>query len=111
MMTTSVLIIDDEVKMGKALKHVLARDGYAVDVASDPRNGLNLIERNAYEVLLCDLKMPGMNGVDVLERAKRVRPDVNVIMMTFTSGRTRLARSNTSTPFMPGIFRSQSRTS
>lgn len=88
-MTTSILIIDDEVKMGKALRLVLMREGYRVDTIDDPRKGITMMEENQYDLLLCDLKMPGMNGLDVLERAKVVKPDVNVIMMTaFASAET-----------------------
>jgi DNA-binding NtrC family response regulator len=78
----TILIIDDEAKMGKALRHILAKEGYEVDVAEDPHRGLDLIEKTAYDVVLCDLKMPGLSGMDVLERTRAVRPDASVIMMT-----------------------------
>jgi DNA-binding NtrC family response regulator len=88
-MTGSILIIDDEVKMGKALKHVLGKEGYNVDTADDPVVGLSLLEQNHYDLLLCDLKMPNMSGLDVLERSKAIQTDLNVIMMTaFASAET-----------------------
>jgi two-component system response regulator HydG len=88
-MTTAILIIDDEVKMGKALKHVLVREGYDVDTIDDPQEGLRMMQARPYRVILCDLRMPGMSGLDVLERAKALQPDVNVIMMTaFASAET-----------------------
>jgi len=81
-MPARVLIIDDEIKMGKALKHVLAKEGYGVEAFDNPVEGLALLERERYDVLLCDLKMPGLSGLDVLERSKGMQPDLNVIMMT-----------------------------
>src|ERR1035437_4546830 len=88
-MTTAILIIDDEVKMGKALKHVLVSEGYDVDTVDDPQEGLRMMQARPYRVILCDLRMPGMSGLDVLERAKALQPDVNVIMMTaFASAET-----------------------
>jgi len=81
-MKVSILIIDDELKMGKALKLVLEKEGYSVDITEYPQTGLDLLARTPYQVLLCDLRMPGMGGLDVLERAKALQPHVNVIMMT-----------------------------
>ncbi|HBF35071.1 TPA: hypothetical protein DDW35_10975 [Candidatus Sumerlaeota bacterium] len=81
-MSPSILIIDDETKMGKALKHVLDREGYAVTAVDDPQLGLAELEQKPFDVLLCDLKMPGMSGIDVLDRAKQLQPNINVIMMT-----------------------------
>ncbi|MBN1865899.1 sigma-54-dependent Fis family transcriptional regulator [Candidatus Sumerlaeota bacterium] len=81
-MNASILIIDDEAKMGKALRHVLAKEGYDVDIVEDPKRGLDLLAEMPYDVVLCDLKMPGMSGLDVLGHTRSTRPDTNVIMMT-----------------------------
>ncbi|MFW6304112.1 MAG: sigma-54-dependent transcriptional regulator, partial [Candidatus Sumerlaeota bacterium] len=81
-MQVSILIIDDELKMCKALKHVLAREGYDVDITDDPRQALQLFAEKKYSIVLCDLKMPGLSGLDVLEHLRKVEPDVSVIMMT-----------------------------
>ncbi|NQU44906.1 sigma-54-dependent Fis family transcriptional regulator [bacterium] len=81
-MTASILIIDDEIKMGKALRHVLQREDYSVEAVDDPFEGVKRLEVKSYDVLLCDLKMPGLNGLDLLEQARQIQPDLNVIMMT-----------------------------
>lgn len=81
-MSASILIIDDEIKMGKALRHVLTQAGYHVDAVDDPQAGLDLLAQKRHDLLLCDLKMPGMGGLDVLVRSRDIHPDVNVIMMT-----------------------------
>ena len=81
-MSASILIIDDEIKMGKALRHVLIQSGYEVDAVNEPEAGLDLLARGRHQVVLCDLKMPGMGGLDVLVRCREIQPDVSVIMMT-----------------------------
>ncbi|MFW6303616.1 MAG: sigma-54-dependent transcriptional regulator [Candidatus Sumerlaeota bacterium] len=81
-MQVSLLIIDDELKMCKALKHVLAREGYDVDITDDPREGLQVFSEKQYSIVLCDLKMPGLSGLDVLEHLRKAEPNISVIMMT-----------------------------
>ncbi len=81
-MPGSILIVDDEAKMTKALKHIFEKQGYSVQMANDPQEGLRFLEQDSFDVMLCDLKMPGMSGLDVLEQSKTLQPDLNVIMMT-----------------------------
>ncbi len=81
-MNASILIIDDELKMCKALRHVLSREGYNVDIIDDPAKGIEIFQANEYDLVLCDLKMPGMSGLDVLEHLRRENRNVCVIMMT-----------------------------
>ncbi|HPS02484.1 MAG TPA: response regulator, partial [Candidatus Sumerlaeota bacterium] len=54
-MNISILIIDDEAKMGKALRHVLLREGYNVDICDNPQKGLEIFEASTYHLVLCDL--------------------------------------------------------
>jgi DNA-binding NtrC family response regulator len=81
-MNISILIIDDEAKMGKALRHVLLREGYSVEICDNPQKGLEIFEAGVYHLVLCDLRMPGLSGLDVLDRVKALRPETQVIMMT-----------------------------
>ncbi|HNY26646.1 MAG TPA: sigma-54 dependent transcriptional regulator [Candidatus Sumerlaeota bacterium] len=81
-MNISILIIDDEAKMGKALRHVLLREGYNVDICDNPQKGLEIFEASTYHLVLCDLRMPGLSGLEVLDRVKTLRPETQVIMMT-----------------------------
>jgi len=81
-MKANILIIDDEPKMGKILQRVLSREGYDAVFAEDPAQGLELLRARPFQVLLTDLKMPGMSGIEVLERAKQLQADCDVVMMT-----------------------------
>ncbi len=77
-----VVVIDDEVNAAAALETLLREDGYDVSRANDARAGLLLVEKNDPDVVLTDLRMPGMDGLDLLARIKEVRPETLVILMT-----------------------------
>ncbi len=81
-MSTNLLILDDEIKMGKALSHLLTKEGYQVEVMDQPQKALERIKEKNFHLLLCDLKMPKMNGLQVLEQVKEIQPSLQVIMMT-----------------------------
>ncbi|MFO0724881.1 MAG: sigma-54 dependent transcriptional regulator [Myxococcota bacterium] len=77
-----VLIVDDEAMLLRALRQILMQQGYEVDSAEHPTDALGLIAAHAYDVALLDLRMPGMTGIDLLERLKIAQPGVEVVMMT-----------------------------
>jgi len=77
-----VVVIDDEVNAAQALETLLREDGYEVERANDARSGLQLVEKNAPDVVLTDLRMPGMNGLELLAKVKEIHPETMVIMMT-----------------------------
>jgi len=79
---TSILIIDDEAKMGEVLARMLARDGYEVDWTDNPEKAMAKFAERGYDIVLCDLRMPQMSGIDVLERGKRANPQMDFVMMT-----------------------------
>lgn len=81
-MATSLLIVDDEPKLGGVLARMLARDGYDVDWKDDPLKAIEVLQARSYDIILCDLRMPGMSGIDLLEKAKKVNPLVDFVMMT-----------------------------
>ncbi len=81
-MPTSLLIVDDEPKMSGVLARMLSRDGYLVQWTDDPRNATALLDSQPFDIIICDLRMPGLSGIDVLEHAKRVNPLVDFVMMT-----------------------------
>ncbi len=78
----SILILDDEPKMGKILSRVLEREGHRVRACTDPQAALELIDRDSADLLLTDLKMPGMNGLEVMRAARKRVPGLDVVMMT-----------------------------
>jgi YesN/AraC family two-component response regulator len=70
-----ILIIDDEKAIRKALTEILSAEGYKTDEASDGEEGFKKFKEKTYDVVLCDIKMPKMDGVEVLEAAKKIKPE------------------------------------
>jgi len=77
-----ILIIDDERAIRNTLKEILEYESYAVDQAEDGPTGLDMLVKNKYDVVLCDIKMPKMDGLEVLERAQTISPDSAFIMIS-----------------------------
>ncbi len=77
-----ILVVDDERSMRELLQIVLRREGHLVRLAEDGRAAVAELEREPVDVLISDIKMPGMTGVDVLREAKRIDPDIVGIMVT-----------------------------
>jgi len=77
-----VLILDDEVKMAGLLARSLERSGYEATALSEPARALEELKASRYDVLLTDLRMPGMDGLEILLRAKQIDPGLEVILMT-----------------------------
>ncbi len=81
-MATSILIIDDEKAIRKTLTEILSYEGYKIDEASDGEEGLKKFGEKAYDIVLCDIKMPKLDGIEFLEKAKEINADVPVIMIS-----------------------------
>ena len=77
-----ILIIDDEKAIRNTLKEILEYEGYLVDEAADGLIGLEKIENEEYEAVLCDIKMPKMDGLEVLTKARELDDDVPFIMIS-----------------------------
>lgn len=80
-MSTRVLIIDDEPKFARFLEMELTYEGYEVAKALDGRTGLQLAESGEFDLILLDIMLPGLNGMEVLRRIRRVS-QVPIIMLT-----------------------------
>jgi two-component system, NtrC family, nitrogen regulation response regulator NtrX len=78
----NILIIDDERVIRKTLSEILSYEGYKIDEAGDGEEGLNLFMSKKYDVVLCDIKMPKMDGIEFLEKAKIINPDIPVIVIS-----------------------------
>jgi len=81
-MKTRILIIDDEPKMCSILKRALEVDEYEIEATSNPIKGIKYLEERPFQIILCDLKMPEMDGIEVLEKAKKIQPEADFIIMT-----------------------------
>jgi excisionase family DNA binding protein len=77
-----VLVVDDEASIRDLLQKTLALAEYEVDVAQDGRSAIERIRMNAYDLLIADLKMPGIDGLSVIREAKRFKSGLPVIIIT-----------------------------
>jgi excisionase family DNA binding protein len=77
-----VLVVDDEASIRDLLAKTLALAEYDVDVAPDGRSALDRMRLSAYDLLIADLKMPGIDGLTVIREAKRYKADLPVIIIT-----------------------------
>jgi len=77
-----ILIVDDEEIVLRSCQRILRGDDYQIDVARDGLAALGLVNENDYDVLILDIKMPKMDGIEVLRRVKEARPDIDVVMIT-----------------------------
>ena len=79
---TRILVVDDEEIVRESLSGWLEKDGYTLATAQDGPSALEKVKRERWSILLVDLKMPGMDGLHVLEAAKQIQADVAVVIMT-----------------------------
>ncbi len=82
MATKRILVVDDDTYVRSATEEILIRKGYNVDTASDAGNALRKLEDADYDLLLSDIKMPGMSGLELLEQVRNRWTDLTVILMT-----------------------------
>ena len=84
-----ILVIDDERSIRNTLKDILEYEEHHVDLAEDGASGIDLFKQNKYDLVLCDIKMPEMDGVELTKAAKHLRPDIDIIVITGTARRAR----------------------
>ena len=77
-----VLLIDDDTSFRSILEYNLKNADYEVVSVPDGRKGLKLLEKESFSLVITDMKMPGMDGMEVLRRVKELHPDMLVIMIT-----------------------------
>ncbi len=79
---SNILIIDDEKAIRKTLSEILSYEGYKIDEAGDGEEGLKKFKEKEYDVILCDIKMPKIDGIEFLEKAKESNNDIPIIMIS-----------------------------
>jgi DNA-binding NtrC family response regulator len=79
---SNILIIDDERAIRKTLGEILSYEGYKIDEASDGEEGLKRFREKTFDVVLCDIKMPKLDGLEFLDKAREANPDIPIIMIS-----------------------------
>jgi len=79
---SNLLIVDDELSMRQFLTHLFQREGHAIRVAENGRQAMALLRQQPADVILSDVKMPDMGGIELLRAARELQPGIEIIMMT-----------------------------
>jgi two-component system nitrogen regulation response regulator NtrX len=79
---SNILIIDDEKAIRKTLSEILSYEGYKIDEAADGEEGLRKLREKEFDVVLCDIKMPKVDGIEFLEKSKDINGDTPIIMIS-----------------------------
>ncbi len=77
-----IIVVDDEERICEAVKTALERIGYSVETCLNPINALEKIHQNVFDMVICDIKMPEMDGITLLDRIKEYDPTILVLMIT-----------------------------
>jgi len=80
--TVSILVVDDDLIFGRSFVSVLKEKGYNAELANTGKSAIAEVENRYFDVVFLDVKLPDMNGVEVLKRIKTIRPETKVIMIT-----------------------------
>jgi two-component system response regulator AtoC len=88
-----VLVLDDEFVVRQLMVEILERAGYAVEAAARPLGALEQVARGSFDVLVTDLVMPELSGLDVLRRVKEQAPGLPVVLVTGQGTEENLARA------------------
>jgi two-component system nitrogen regulation response regulator NtrX len=81
---SKILIIEDEAAIRRVLSKIISEENesYQVEEAENGLLGIEMIKNNDYDLVLCDIKMPKMDGVEVLEKAKKIKPEIPIVMIS-----------------------------
>jgi DNA-binding NtrC family response regulator len=77
-----ILVVDDEPLVCRSVKKILKKKGHSVDMVQRGQDALDMVERKRFDIMIVDLKMPGMDGIQVLKHIKETHPDISVLMIT-----------------------------
>lgn len=81
-MNKKILIVDDDSVLAHELSEILIEDGYSVQTAGDGEEALKLISKDQYDIILLDIKLPGMSGLDILKRLRDDPPRGNIFIVS-----------------------------
>ena len=98
---SNILIIDDEKAIRKTLTEILSYEGYKIEEAGDGEEGLKKFREKTFDVVLCDIKMPKMDGIEFLDKAREGNPDIPVIMISGHGTTSKVFSMNFFSPSSP----------
>lgn len=78
----SILLVDDEASILLSVNRSLSKTGYKVDMANNGEEAIEKLDKGSYDLVITDLLMPGLTGIDVLKAAKKTNENINVIILT-----------------------------
>ena len=81
-MTGKILIIEDELNLADVLKFILTEEGYRVQSVANGQEGADLMSSNNYDIVICDIRLPGLNGFEILKLKNQLNLDTSFIMIT-----------------------------
>ncbi|MDI6800929.1 MAG: NAD(P)H-dependent oxidoreductase subunit E [Thermodesulfovibrionales bacterium] len=82
MVKGNILAVDDEQIILRSCERILSPEGYKVDTATSAREGLDLLGKNNYDLIITDIKMPEMDGIEFMRQVRTKNPDINIVVIT-----------------------------
>ena len=80
--TAAILVVDDEENAREGLSKILSKEGYRVEMAANGKEAIDTIKRKSYDLVITDMRMPLMDGFEVLREIKKMNENIGVIMIT-----------------------------
>jgi len=77
-----ILLVDDDQEFRKAMKKLFEKSGYNVTTAADGREALEILSKETFDLVISDLRMPNLNGMELMEQMKKAKMDVPIIFIT-----------------------------
>lgn len=81
-MKGNILVVDDEQIILRSCERILSPEGYSVDTATSAKDALSLLDKNLYDLIITDIKMPEMDGIEFMRQVRAKNPDINIVVIT-----------------------------
>ena len=79
------MVLDDEELMTETIRKLLSKRGYSVEIFSNPITALNVMQREKFDIVLTDFKMPNIDGLEMIDRIRDLRPEAKLAMTAYSS--------------------------